>query len=370
MKIVFAIKRLDRAVGGAERVLCMVASELSRRGHDITVVTCDSNQSTPFYPIHDGIRIINLSVGETAEPGRFVVTLTRIIALRRAIIRINPDVVVGFMHSIFIPLSFALVGANIPLVASEHIVPDHYRSRPLQFALLWISAFNIQRITVLSENIKRSYPKLLRDRMHVLRNPVLPVDNYANPGRLKDSYILLNIGRLDNQKDQKTLINAFALIAHSFPNWILRIYGDGTLRDSLEGLIIHLGLVDQVFLLGNTSLISEEYAKADIFCLSSLYEAYPLVVVEAQSHGLPVVAFENCPGVNELVINRKNGLLVESSYNRSQSLAKSLSQLMCDSTLRYEYGSASRKATHQYSSLCDIANHWETLLTPLTTSSI
>ena len=365
MNLVFAIKRLDASAGGAERVFCTVSSMLARRGHNITVITFDERFSSSFYPLDEHIKVINLSVGNTAKPARLLVTLIRIFVLRRTILRLNPDAVVGFMHSIFIPLSFALIGSKIPLIASEHIAFAHYKTRPLQLALFKISSFNIYKITVLSRSVLESYPKLLRDRMCVMKNPVFSVSKQAKPGEFKEIHTLLNVGRLDPQKDHATLIKAFALLLPSFPNWHLNIFGDGLLRQSLELLVVELGISNQVFLLGNTSSISDEYSKSDIFCLSSIYEGMGLVVIEAQAHGLPVVAFADCPGANELISHRKTGLLAVSSENRHHSLANSLSELMLKPNLRIELGSAARLAFSDYPSISDITDCWELLLNPL-----
>ena len=141
MKIIFAIKNLSSAVGGAERVFCEVTSGLVNRGHEIIVLTFDSIGSSSFYHLDSKIRKIELPIGDSSSPANFLESFSRLKSLRKVIKEEKPNAVVGFMHSIYIILAFALNGISIPVIASEHIVIDHYRRKPFQFALLCISSF-------------------------------------------------------------------------------------------------------------------------------------------------------------------------------------------------------------------------------------
>ena len=154
MKIFFAIKNLSSSVGGAERVLCKIASILVNRGHEITIITFDSIGSNSFYFLDPKIRRIDLSVGDSSSRAKLFESFLRLRALKKVINREKPVVVIGFMHSIYILLAFALIGVSIPVIASEHIVIDHYRKKPFQFILLNLSSFLVNRFTVLSSSIK------------------------------------------------------------------------------------------------------------------------------------------------------------------------------------------------------------------------
>ena len=125
MKVLFAIKRLNSAVGGAERVLCTVCSELATRGYTVTIVTFDSPAGQTFYSLDDRVKRIDLGIGDVEHQARMGETLYRMRALRRVVVEEKPQVAVGFMHSMFVPLAFAMAGTGIPVVGSEHIVPEH-----------------------------------------------------------------------------------------------------------------------------------------------------------------------------------------------------------------------------------------------------
>ena len=362
MKLLFAIKRLNGAIGGAERVLCSICSELVERGHDVTIITFDPPNGESFYSFDARIKRVDLGIGDSSKQARLIETVRRVLALRKIIKTEQPHVAIGFMHSMFVPLAFALVGSGIPIVGSEHIVPAHYRSRPIQYCMLMAASRFLSKITVLSETIRKSYPSMVASRMVVVPNPVATAVRFANPGKEKQQYLMLNVGRMDSQKDQVTLIRAFSLLAAKHPQWNLRIIGDGELRFQLENLVNRLGLAERVHMPGVTHDISSEYHAADVFVISSKYEAFGLVTAEAMSCGLPVIGFADCPGTNELIRDGECGLLVPAQGDRAASLAKGLDLLMADVDLRQRLGACGIKIIDQRYTIGRICDQWESLL--------
>jgi len=362
MKIIFAIKNLSSAVGGAERVFCEVASGLVNRGHEIIVLTFDSIGSSSFYHLDSKIKKIEIAIGDSSSPANFLESFSRLKLLRKVIKEEKPNAVVGFMHSIYIILAFALNGISIPIIASEHIVIDHYRRKPFQFALLCISSFLIKKYTVLSYSIKERYPYFIKKKMNVIPNPIKDFEIVNSSKKANKRKIILNIGRLEHQKDHLTLIKAFAKIESSFPDWDLIIIGDGSLKNKIKKEIDFLNLNKRIFLKGFTKKIDSVYIQADIFVVSSLYESFGLVTAEAMSSGLPCIGFADCPGTNELIINDRTGLLVNNFGDRSSSLAEGLKILLADTRYRIKLGKESKKFINTKFSKDEIINSWEKLI--------
>ena len=362
MKIIFAIKNLYLSVGGAERVFCEVASNLVNRGHEIIILTFDPIGSSSFYHLDSKIRKIYLPVGDSSSPANLIDSFSRIKALRKVIKEEKPSAVVGFMHSIYILIAFALTGISIPVIASEHIVMDHYRRKPFQLALLYISSFLVEKYTILSSSIKKSYPFYIKRKMIIIPNPIkkFEIKNFSR--NLKERKIILNVGRLEHQKDHLTLIKAFSKIATSFPEWDLIIIGEGSLKNEIRKEIDLLNLKKRIFLKDFTKKLETEYFQADVFVVSSLYESFGLVTAEAMSAGLPCIGFADCPGTNELIINEKTGLLVKNLGDRSSSLAKGLKRLLEDKAYRIRLGKKSKKLINAQYSKDEIMNSWEKLL--------
>ncbi len=369
MKLLFVIKRLAGLAGGAERVLCLLASELVQRGHEVSLLTFDAPDNAPFYPLHPGVIRVDLDIGDSALPARFRETVSRIAALRCAITTLRPDVAIGFNLSTFILLGPALAGTGIPVVGSDHIVPDHFKGRPVQALLYRFAAPFLTRITVLSDEIRARYPKAIRNRMVAITNPVEPLSGSMADGLAGGQNVILNVGRLDPGKDQATLLSAFAQLAPAFPSWRLRILGDGALRPELEALARRLSITDRVDMPGVTQAIHAAYREADIFALSSAYESFGLVTIEAMQHGLAVLGFADCPGTNEVIDDQVTGLLVmpesrsvAGQATRVAAFAAGLARLMRDPVLRRRLGTAAQKAVAGQFSLSDVTDRWEALL--------
>lgn len=362
MKFFFAIKTLT-ASGGAERVFSIITGELVRRGHDVVIVTFDQPGTSSFYSLDSSIRRIELGIGDVTRNAGIIETLCRMRALRAVAKSEAPLIAIGFMHSMFILLALSLLGLGTSVIGSEHIVPEHYRSRPLQFLLFLLASPFLDKITVLSEAILVSYPRLIRRRMVVMPNPIIYPYGKAKPSAKKSRYILLSVGRLDAQKDQAILIHAFSYLADKWPEWNLKIIGEGPLRAELSSKIKEFGLLERVFLPGVTSDIDAEYLGADVFVIPSRYEAFGLVTAEAMSYGLPVVGFADCPGTNELINDSVCGILVVPAKNRAESLALALERLFANPTLRLQMGSAGAVTVERMVSISNIGDRWENLLT-------
>ncbi len=364
MNIVFCIKALGNQGGGAERVLVDVVSGLSALGHSITVVSSDPHGSMPYYQLDRAVKRVCLGLGDTTEKSRLLDLVRRTIEFRKAIVQLKPDVVVAFMHSSYLPIGIGLLGTGIPMIASEHIGPEHYRDRPLQWLGIQMTPFLAVKMTVVTQQILDSYNAWLRRHMVVAVNPVSftakqrVINLNSDPDRVK---LLLTVGRLVPQKNQKCLIAAFAKISPDFPHWRLRIAGEGELRTELESQLKQLGLSGKVELLGAVSDIGKEYDKADLFVLPSTYESFGLATAEAIMHGLPAIGFADCPGTNSLIEHNVNGLLVTGD-DKTQALAEALRQLMSNPAELARMSNTSTQVLQSKFGIDTVVDVWEKLL--------
>lgn len=348
LRILLGIKGLDNAKGGAERVMAALASALAERGHRVILMTFDRLGGHSFYAIDPRVRRVCLGIGRTDSRTTILDFWYRVPAIRRVVREERPDIAIGFMHSMYVPMAVALLGTRVPILASEHMVPEYYRNRRFEYFLLLLSSFLVDRFSVLSDSVGRRFPPFTHPKMVALPNPVYPATVFANPrGGSDTAKTVLNVGRLVDFKDQRTLIAAFAQVADSFPDWQLRIVGEGELRGELEARVAALGLQGRVHLPGATSAIEQEYAAAHIFALSSVYEGFGLVTAEASSHGLPTIGFADCTGTNELIEDGRTGILVDSS-DRVRNLAAALRRLMSDADLRERLGTAGIEKMREY----------------------
>ena len=338
MKIVFVIKTLVHVKGGAERVLAIVANGLARKsGYDIQILTFDREGTDSTYPIDDKVKVTCLEIGDVRKKSNVRDIFGRIALLRSVIKMESPDVVVPFMSSSFVPVSLALAFTKIPVLASEHNVFSGSNKLPLVFCSVVVASFLVKKITCVSEVVKMTYPWIIRRKMHPLPNPVsqplLITGGKKNIGKR----MFLSVGRLEEQKNFVILVSAFHLIASELPEWDLYIYGEGRQRGSLSRMIGKLNLEKRVFFPGVVDHIGEVYQKADIFVSSSRYESFGLAAAEAMMFEIPCIGFQDCPGINEIVVHRQNGLLAE-GIDDPEKLAMQMKLLAGDEFLRASLG--------------------------------
>lgn len=359
--ILFCIKRMADVAGGAERVLADVANGLADRGRRVTVLTFDPPEAKSFYPL--SAKVATLRLGKDAVRGKTsrLNIFLQILHLRTAIVKLKPDIAVGFLISMYVPLSVALIGTGAPVWASEHIVRQHYRNRRLQYLLIGIVSLLVARVAFLSPSIADGYAIVAKRKKIVIPDPVAPASGQAAPAGDSAGKIILNVGRLVDFKDHRTLIQAFARLAPDFPEWTLRILGEGKLHETLERLVEDLGLGDRVQMPGATDRIGAEYRAAQIFAISSVYEGFGLATAEASSHGLPCIGFADCPGTNDIITDGENGILVPTD-DRVGNLAQGLRQMMTDGALRERMGRKGIENMRRYS-LEKVLDRWEEQIT-------
>ncbi len=358
MRLLFVIKSLGP--GGAERVLSALTGELLARRHEVEIASFDPPGWTDFYPFDPAIVRHRLGIGTVARSSGPVDVVHQAAALRSLLRSRKPAIAIGFMHSAFVPLGFAAIGTGVRVVASEHTAYDHYRAFGFQGALVRATAPLLAAFTATSEQVRSGFPRSIARRMAVIANPVVFPAATTRMKPTAAGRVLLSVGVLRTEKRHDILIAAFARLADRFPEWTLRMVGDGPRRNDLQRQVAEARLQDRVSFAGAVADVAPEYASADLFAIPSPYESFGLATAEALAAGLPAVGFADCPGTNEILQDGVNGLLT-SGPDRVDALAQGLAKLMGDDELRAALGAAGPASVAKYS-LESVTDQWEELL--------
>lgn len=394
LRIAFAIEGLHNISGGAERVLADVTKELYLRGHEITVLTHEERNGPSFYPLKFGIERIDLRPRHSrrkkrrpgdrlnrithrsviaAMPVWFLQQLPRIFRIRRALKRVKPDIVVGFMPSMFPYTTLAALGLPTKSFISVHNVPTkefgadkrRWDQNKFDIRVRSLSLRIADGISVLLPSFKQEFKrKSVVDKTFIIPNMVKAHEGaLANVSGEDEANVILAVGRFAHAKDHMSLLAAWSRIEDSFPNWRLRIVGQGPLKNDLVRKIKRLDL-KRVKLVPPTQQIGDEYRAAKIFVMPSRFEGFGLVTGEALSAGLPVIGFADCPGTNELVLDGINGMLVQNkkATARSRQLSKALKELIVNEDLRLELAKNAPASMERFRPEI-IIDQWEDALT-------
>ena len=346
MKIIFVTATLTS--GGSERVMSLVANQLAERGHQVEIVNL--NKHIVFYPIHQQVK---LSFAED-EVGSSIVS--KILWLRKHVKVEKPDVVIPFMEAVYCVTLLALIGIKVPTISSERIDPR--KSPFIRNILRRIFLPLTTHLVVQTQDIKAFYPKFIQKKTSIIYNPVSETV-FQLQEKPKDN-VIISVGKLDGQKNQKLLINAFASISKDFPDWRLVIYGEGRERDSLERMIKdpRFKIQDKVSLPGRCETVIEKMNKAKVFAFSSDFEGMSNAILEAVCVGLPVVT-TNVSGAAELVKDGEGGFVVP--IRDGKALADALRTILLDEQLR-EKMARENKARAKEFKLDMIVDQWESLI--------
>lgn len=350
MKLIFVTSTLGS--GGAERVLSILANDFCKRGNEVEVIAL-TNKAKDYYALDKRIRYLH------ADKECCCGLLSELRWFRRHVAESKPDCVIAFMEAVYEFVLLALFRTNIPVISSER--KDPRTLGPLRKMLRWILLPTAAAHVVQTKYIRDFYRKSIRKKTYVIFNPVdekVWQYNAMECGKFfpKEKRIV-SVGRLYPQKNQQMLIRAFAKIATKYPEYKLVIFGEGYLRKDLEHLISCLGLQDRVLLPGRSSNVIYEVAKSEIFCLSSNFEGMSNAMIEAICVGIPVISTK-VSGTDELIINGKNGLLVD--IGNVEELAQALEDLLKSKTLQCKFYKEEMAMSHLFRTSY-IADQWQNL---------
>ena len=357
MKIIYCIACTCHS-GGMERVLTNKANYLARHGYEIVVVTTDQRGKQPFFPLEPSIRCIDLGINYDENNGKSF--LNKLLhyplkqcrhkkRLKAVLMEERPDVTVSMFNNdaVFIPGIKDGSAKLLEIHFSKFKRLQYGRKGVWKLADWWRSKQDektvrkFDRFVVLTEEDKAYWGNL--PNIMVIPNAISGIP--AGTALLANKRVIA-VGRYTYQKGFERLVDAWHLLASRFPDWKLDIIGDGEERPLLEQRIRSYGLERQVTLTRPTQEIDKAYMEASILASSSRYEGLPMVLLEAQAFGLPIVAFQCKCGPKDVVSDGMNGYLVPEGD--TAGMAQRLEILMKDEALRKRMGLKAKESALRF----------------------
>ena len=361
MKLIYCTHSLCNP-GGMERVLVNKVTYLVEKLHwDVSIVTTDQKGRPPFYALPEGVRMTDLGINYSDDnPKGAMAKILGYLRRRRRHRRLLSELLKREKADIVVSL-YPSESSFIPNIkdGSRKVLELHYckffrlqygRSGLLGRIDRWrtrqderiVSRFD--KFIVLTKEDKGYWGNL--PNIEVIPNAAKFIGNtYSDV--LKHRVIA--VGRMDYQKGFDRLICAWELIQQheQFKNWHLDIFGQGEWKGMLQQMIDERGLGASVALNAPTKSIGREYADSAMLVMSSNYEGFPMVMIEAMASGLPVVSFDFKCGPKDIIDNNVNGILVHNGDIKG--LADAMMRLMGDEELRRSMSVQARRVVDTYS---------------------
>ena len=364
MKVVYVFRSLA-IWGGIERIIIDKANRLAGLGYDVSILTTDQGSHPVPYSLNPAVYIEDLGVGYHRRyyysglrrlwmEWRLKRLLVR--RLRSKIEQQSPDVVVTVATD-YAEFVVSAVGSKVAIIVESHSIFQRTFNqwRYLSCYHNWRrrrSLSSARAIVTLTESDaeewRSRYPVVWCIPNMVSLNPTGRTGSHA-------THRVIFVGRFDDQKRPELAVSIWRRVQPLHPDWELHIYGEGERRESVAEVASH---ATGVVIHEPTPHIFDAYCDSAFLILTSLYEPFGLVMPEAMSCGLPVVAFD-CPyGPRDIITDGVDGFLV--AEGDEQGFADSMARLMNDAGLCHNMGSAAVRSAQRYDST-RIMPQWQKL---------
>jgi len=362
--------------GGADRVITDKANWLVEHGYNVAIVTDTQLGRPPVFLLSPKVRLIDLAIDFSKEYGHnfFVRTILYYYLMfqykrkmKKLLYEERPDIVVTTLGRdiSFLPnlkdgsVKMGEVHTTKYFLRNFHLL----ERRNVFFKYLtkyfrWKMERQVKKLdalVLLAEQHKEDWKNM--KSLFVVPNsyPFYPDE----PSKCTNKQVIM-VGRYNDAKGYDYLIDAWEIVHKRCPDWTLQVYGSGEYYNQVVKWIDERNLGNSIILHEPTGQIMDKYLESSICVMSSRYEGFPMVLLEAMACGVPCVAFD-CPyGPRNIIRNEEDGLLVE--YLNSQALADGISRLIQDEDLRKRFGRQARDNVKRFSKE-SIMSQWEKVFT-------
>lgn len=371
-KITFLMLHLN--YGGIEKQVTTLANELSKE-YEVEIISLyDILSGESFYQLDDKVKVKYIfnfgpnkdKIKDALKKFKLITLIkqlckavkilyTKYFGLGKIIKNLNTDILISSR----IEFSKQIKRNDIITISQEHSFIDNEK----YIKKVRKSFKHIKYLIVMTKGAKEKYDEWLKNekiKPEVIVIPNIIKENKSGKISNLNNRQIISVGRLEDVKDFYTLILVFSVIVKKYPNYILKIIGEGSMREKLEEQIKKCNLQKNVILTGRRTEneINNELIKSDVFVLTSKSESFSLVLCEAMNFGVPCIAFDVDVGPREIIQDGKNGFLIE---NRNVDLMiKKLDEILENIDKRKNMQVYAREISEKFYAK-NIINKWKNI---------
>ena len=296
--IIYSIKK----TGGTERAAINLANILSNLGVDVKMISILTDKTAePYYDLNKSVDIYHLGMESISNGWSKLSWFINLYKKLKKIID-KKSTIIGTGHNINAIVSLFRINGII-VIGCEHIQKEMIpKSSQI---LMRLSYPFLSRLVVLSETAKNKYLSYNKHLSVIPNSLPFDIQNKRESGHCS----IIMVGRIDKNKGYERAMPIFEYLKKNYPNWHINIYGDGEDKDKVNSILVTKGLCNVKICMPVKDIVNK-YMDSDLMMMTSYSEAMPMVILEANSCGLPVVAY-SCEGTRELIKDGYNGYIVD-----------------------------------------------------------
>lgn len=349
LKLLFLTNNINQ-IGGLERVIAILSNYFAEKENQkITILSLYTKRNCLAFDFSNKVEIVhgNLNLKDDIKP-----------YLRDTLSSNTHNII--FTFNTDLGLEFLRIRKHFPeliWIATEHISPFDYTWKRRALNLLVYAGAD--RLIVLTEYARKYYRNRFIYHTHTIPNALSFITDKKSDVLLHKRIIA--IGRIEKVKCFDLLIEAFSLIAQKNADWKLELVGDGSQKTILQENVLELGLEDQIYFSGYRKDVKELCLEASFCVITSKYEGFSMIALEALECGLPLISFD-LPSIKEIVGDYKAALFVP--QGKIDELAQKMQWLM-DNPEELQYMANEAKKCAKNYHISKIGKKWDDLLDEL-----
>ncbi len=362
-KIVILVDQLN-SHGGIEKLVVVKANYWATVfNYDVTIISTEQLRKPLIYPLSEKVKFIDWEINYQRDESYFSIkngfkSLSNIIKMQQYIVKEKPNFIIVASHipvTYFLPFLYreCAICKEFHFTKFERVKRTDFKTRVVNYIE---SKYDF--LIVLSEEEKTFYTS---KNVVVIPNPIENSDKMKIANVITNEPIAMAIGRFAPVKQLEKLIVIWSLFIQKNPNWKLHIFGTigNDYFKKIEHLVLESHLQHSVIFKGQSDAIQNEIANAKIVLMTSEQECFPMVILEANSVGVPVLSFDCPTGPRNIIHHKIDGILVD--FNNCDSFANELDAYASDTEWQTTLSKNAKINVEKYN-LKSIMNQWDNLI--------